>query len=150
MDFSILHHSYRFRTTKDDNEYGKWDYITYNLVFTAYNPAFKDMCMGLSAEWKRVLVTKDKDKADAYLLGDQKNESERDRIFIKAWEYQFPHVVYNEKFDYFQLRDYLQDNPATRGIIAYIEDLKRGMSYGRFVPYNSLYSCVYNLQNWWD
>lgn len=152
MEFSILHHSYRNKRTSNTNRYGKWDYIVYNLVFTAYDPHFKQMCINLAAEWKRVLVVKDKDKADEYLLKsiEEHSDAERDRIFFKAWEYQSPHLVYNEKFDVFQLRDCIQDNPATRGIIAYIEDLKNGISYGRFVPYSSLYSCVYNLQYWWD
>ena len=63
MEFSILHHSYRYKTTSDDNKYGKWDYIVYNLVFTAYDSHLKQMCLDLAAEWKRVLVAKDKDKA---------------------------------------------------------------------------------------
>lgn len=152
MEFTILHHSYRFKTTSNENKYGKWDYIVYNLIFTAHDQYFKGMCVDLAAEWKRVLVTKDKDKADEYLLKsiEEHSDAERNKIFFKAWEYQSPHLVYNEKFDVFQLRDYIQDNPATRGTIAYIEDLKRGITYGRFTPFSSLYSCVHNLQYWWD
>jgi hypothetical protein len=158
MEFEITHHSYRFKATSKDNKYGQWDYIVYNVVFAAYDPNFKNMCLDLSSDWKRVLVAKDKEKAERYFDGLEfengnivnKNGLERDKVFMKAWEHQLPHLVYHEKFDVFQLRDYIQDNPATRGIIAYIEDLKNGISYGHFVPYSSLYSCVYNLQYWWD
>lgn len=163
MEFEILHHSYRFKTTSDDNKYGKWDYIVYNLVFAAYDPNLKQMCLELASDWKRVLVTKDKDKAEKYFDGlvtvetddggvnyENKYGLERDKVFMKAWEHQFPHLVYHEKFDVFQLRDYIQDNPATRGIIAYINDLKNGISYGHFVPHSSLYACIHNLQLWWD
>lgn len=148
--FAILHHSARYKQTTNQN--GDWTFVDYNLVFSAYNVDFKKMCIDLSSEWNEKVYVQDKELANRYLLGEGIDGLNRDEIFIKGWEYQFPHLVYIEKFDVFQFRDYIQDNPVTRGIITYIDNLKDRIVYGNkyIEPYSVFYACLNNLQYWWD
>lgn len=160
--FTILHHSARYKeTTKQTSN---WTFIDYNLVFTAQNSTFKKMCHELCSEWVEKIYVQDKNVAEKYFDGLETRRDEntgewvsyneeglkRDDIFFRGWEHQFPHFVYNEKFDTFQFRDYLQDNPVTRGIITYIDNLKDRIVYGHCEPFSAFYSCLNNLQYWWD
>ncbi len=148
--FAILHHSARYKQTTNQN--GDWTFVDYNLVFSADNVEFKKMCNELCSEWIEKVYVQDKGLANRYLMGEGIDGLNRDEIFIKGWEYQFPHLVYIEKFDVFQFRDYIQDNPVTRGIITYIDNLKDRIVYGnKYIdPYSVFYACLNNLQYWWD
>lgn len=163
--FTILHHSARYKQTTNQN--GDWTFIDYNLVFSADNVDFKMMCTQLCSDWVERLYVQDKELADRYLKDVEirkddddaddwvpyhKDGLNRDEIFIKGWEHQFPHLIYIEKFDVFQFRDYIQDNPVTRGIITYIDNLKDRIVYGNkyIEPYSVFYACLNNLQYWWD
>jgi len=59
-------------------------------------------------------------------------------------------LSYNEKFDVFRFHEYLQHNPATTGILNFIDELKEGKSYGITCDYNQFYSCLKSLEFWWD
>lgn len=161
--FTILHHSARYKQTTNQSE--NWAFIDYNLVFSADNVEFKKMCNELCSDWIEKVYVQDKELGDRYLNGVEmyrddvgnliphhKDGLTRDEIFIKGWEYQFPHLIYIKNSDVFQFRDYIQDNPVTRGIISYIDNLKDKVVYGNkyIQPYSAFYACLNNLQYWWD
>jgi hypothetical protein len=59
-------------------------------------------------------------------------------------------MSYNEKFDVFRFHEYLQHNPATTGILHFIDELKEGKSYGICCDWNQFYSCLRSLEFFWD
>lgn len=60
-------------------------------------------------------------------------------------------LSYNEKFDFFQLREYFQDTPVVRGIIQYLQDMKDGKPNPSRTAYShQLISTLENLCWWWD
>lgn len=179
-DFTILHHSYKLKWASgeklakilDEDEINDWQYYCYNLVFRA-SGELKEMCMEDTKKWKKGRVCIDTKKYDEYLNGLEinwnkkeeiidgksyypigfKNNSgiDRDSLFVSGYIENFsPFLVYREKFDVFQFREYLQYHPATTGIIQLIEDLKNGRSYGIQASSSQLYSAIKSLEGFWD
>lgn len=158
----------------DEDTVPDWQYYVYNLVFRASNE-FKPMCMNDTLNWKKGRVCIDTEKYDQYIdslsfrcLKDQKIEDEKgnpyyevklesdmdidpDTLYVKGHIENFsPFLVYIPKFDVFQFREYLQYNPATQGIIQFIEELKSGCNYGITANYSQFYSCLKALEGFWD
>lgn len=150
-----------------------WQYYTYNLVFRAKNE-FKEMCMSDTLNWKDGRVCIDTEGYDKYIDGlsmswdreeilhadgkpyhEVKIENgsgiDRDSLFVKGKiENISPFLIYIEKFDVFQFREYLQYNPATEGILKFIDELKTGCNYGITANYSQFYSCLKALEGFWD
>lgn len=157
----------------DEDEIPDWQYYIYNLVFRA-SGEFKEMCMEDTKKWKQGRVCIDTEKYDEYINGIEfhwnkkeeenidgesyipvkfKNNSgiDKNTLFVNGYlENISPFLVYHDKFDVFQLREYFQYHPATTGIIQMIEDLKNGRSYGIQASYSQFYSCIKSLEYWWD
>lgn len=175
-DFKILHHSYRVKWASGQKmseivgeEVNDWQYYVYNLVFRA-SGELKEMCMEDTKKWKMGRVCVDTEKYDEYIRGlefDWNNNDEKksyilvkfkntsgidkSTLFVNGYlENISPFLVYREKFDVFQLREYFQYHPATTGIIQMIEDLKNGCNYGIQANYSQFYSCLKALEYWWD
>lgn len=179
-DFEILHHSYRIKWAsgqklsqiiKDDVE--DWQYYIYNLVFRASGD-LKKMCMEDTKKWKKGEVCIDTQKYNEYIDGIKLNFNDKETklvdnekchpititnnsgidrksLFVKGYIQNIsPFLIYREKFDVFQFREYLQYHPATTGIIQMIEDLKNKKSYGIQSSYSHFYSALKSLEYWWD
>lgn len=158
-----------------DEEVNDWQYYVYNLVFRA-SGELKKMCIEDTKEWKKGEVCIDTEKYDEYISGIEfdwnKNENEselvngkvcypvkfknnsgidRDSLLVKGYTQNIsPFLIYHEKFDVFQLREYFQYHPATTGIIQLIEDLKNGYNYGIQASYSQFYSAIKSLEGFWD
>lgn len=179
-NFEILHHSYRVKCSSGEKlsdileeEILPWKYYVYNLVFRA-SGELKEMCMNDTKKWKEGRVCIDTKKYDEYLNGIEFNWNHKDEIDVEGKSYIpvttintsgidknslfvngyleniSPFLIYHEKFDVFQFREYLQHHPATTGIIQMIEELKNGNSYGIQASYCQFYSCLRSLENFWD
>jgi hypothetical protein len=59
-------------------------------------------------------------------------------------------MSYNEKFDVFRFHEYVQHNPATTGILNFIDELKEGKSYGITCGYNQFFGALKALEFFWD
>lgn len=162
---------------EEADEFPDWQYYTYNLVFRA-SGEFKKICLQETQKWKETSVCIDTEKYDEYIDGiefdfgdketrepvgeyngepyyplNMKNNSgiDRDSLFVKGHIENFStFLIYIEKFDVFQFRDYLQYNPATIGILKFIDELKDGKSYGITCSYNQFYGCLKSLEFFWD
>lgn len=179
-DFVILHHSYRLKWASGKNlseilhEDGidDWQYIVYNLVFRASNE-LKEMCLKDTQKWKEGRVCIDTEKYDEYidsisidwnynetLINGEKcypvtikssSNIDKSSLFVNGYIENFsPFLVYHEKFDVFQFKEYLQYNPATMGILKFIDELKNDCSYGIAANYSQFYSCLKALEGFWD
>jgi len=60
-------------------------------------------------------------------------------------------LQYSEKFNCYQMREYFQDNPVTRGMIQYLQDMKDGKpNECRSCYYEQFLNTLENLCWWWD
>lgn len=158
-----------------EEEVEDWQYYIHNLVFRATDE-FKEMCLLDTAQWRETRVCIDTKKYEEYLDGlkfnldedkvqvgewngeptyewKPKNTSGIDRssLFITGYTDNYSSfLTYNEKFDVFRFHEYLQYNPATTGILKFIDELKDGASYGITCDYNQFYSCLKSLEYFWD
>jgi hypothetical protein len=159
----------------EDSDVPDWQYYVLNLVFRATGD-FKEMCMLDTKDWKETKVCIDTDKYEQYLNGLTHEFSEdrepvgeyngqptyewttvnnsgidRSSLFVMGYVDNYSSFLsYNEKFDVFRVHEYLQHNPATIGILQFIDQLKEGKSYGVTCDYNQFYSCIKSLEFWWD
>jgi Golgi nucleoside diphosphatase len=168
-EFEILHFSYRPSICEKTGH--SW-YIL-NLVFRAYDEFFIKQCLKESKEWTKIEVTTDIIKAQDYLdkliieftddkveyngekahkvIIDSNSEYKRDEVFIDGYEYHMnPLLKYKEKFDIFQYREFIQINPATKGIISYIEDIKASPVNSRFLDFSQFLCSIKALDLFWD
>lgn len=157
-----------------EEEINDWQYFTYNLVFRASGD-LKDMCMEDSKKWKKGRVCIDPEKYDEYIFGLEfdfsrkesevidsrtcypvkfKNKSgiDKESLFVNGYLENFsPFLIYNEKFDVFQFREYFQYHPATVGTIKFIDEMKNGPTkYGITSESSQFYSCLKALEGFWD
>jgi len=168
----------KLHLSKDEgDEFPDWQYFRHNLVFRA-SDEFKEMCLQDTQKWKQVSVCIDTEKYDEYIAGTEfdfgdeetrepigeyngqsyyplniKNNSgiDRDSLFIKGYTDNYSSfLTYIEKFDVFRFYEYLQYNPATIGILKFIDELKEGKSYGITCSYNQFYACLKSLEYFWD
>ncbi len=159
----------------DEDEVPDWKYYVYNLVFRA-SGNLKEMCMKDTQKWKEEKVCIDTEKYDEYIRGLSLNYGEltseklneksysyypvefennsgidRESLFVQGYLDNFsPFLIYIDKFDVFQFREYIQYNPATTGIIQFIEELKHECNYGITANYSQFYSCLKALEGFWD
>lgn len=167
-EFEILHFSHR---TKICPETGHSWYIL-NLIFRAHDEFFIKQCLRESSDWNKTEITCDIDKAKDYLdnihlefvndtdysdeharkvVISSNSKYQKEEVFIQGYEYHMnPLLKYNEKFDFFQYKDYIQVNSATKGIISYIEEIKNGPVNSRFLDYCQFLCAIKALDLFWD
>jgi hypothetical protein len=75
------------------------------------------------------------DREDVYLKGYQRNESMM--------------LQYIEKFNVFRFYEFFEINPATKGIIEYIEELRKLNNPDQYHSGQFL-RAIKSLENWWD
>ena len=160
---------------EEGDEIPDWQYYILNLVFRASGD-FGEMCLAETKKWKETKFCIDPEKYDEYInglehdFGDDRepvgewngeptyewktiNHSGIDRssLFVTGYTDNYSSFLsYNEKFDVFRFHEYLQHNPATTGILHFIDELKEGKSYGITCDYNQFYGALKSLEFWWD
>ena len=160
---------------EEGEEFEDWQYYILNLVFRASGD-FRKMCITETKKWKETKFCIDTEKYDEYInglehdFGDDRepvgewngeptyewktiNHSGIDRssLFVTGYTDNYSSFLsYNEKFDVFRFHEYLQHNPATTGILHFIDKLKEGESYGITCDYNQFYGALKSLEFWWD
>jgi hypothetical protein len=163
--------------TKEEDEFEDWQYYIHNLIFRATGE-FREMCMTETKKWKEIKICIDTEKYDEYITGTEfdfgdketrepvgeyngepyyplniKNNSgiDRESLFVSGFTDNYSSFLsYNEKFDVFRFHEYVQHNPATTGILQFIEELKEGKSYGICCDWNQFYCCLKSLEYFWD
>lgn len=168
QDPQILHLSYRESTS--DSEY-KW--LRVNIVFKVLDEHDKIVCDAESSEWTKTSLWEVEDPEKIYLhfLNTRMKWSEPDEngtttlekwitepeydISDKkrnGWESNFDQLLTKiDKFDVYRYHDYVEDNPATRGALKMLEDLKQeGKNTSRFVDFSMLIRSLRVLNTFWD
>ena len=163
--------------TKEEDEFEDWQYYIHNLIFRATGE-FREMCMTETKKWKEIKICIDTEKYDEYITGTEfdfgdketrepvgeyngepyyplniKNNSgiDRESLFVSGFTDNYSSFLsYNEKFDVFRFHEYVQHNPATTGILQFIEELKEGKSYGICCDWNQFYAAMKSLEYFWD
>ncbi len=163
--------------TKEEDKFEDWQYYIHNLIFRATGE-FREMCMTETKKWKEIKICIDTEKYDEYITGTEfdfgdketrepigeyngepyyplniKNNSgiDRESLFVSGFTDNYSSFMsYNEKFDVFRFHEYVQHNPATTGILHFIDDLKDGKSYGICCDWNQFYAAMKSLEFWWD
>ena len=163
--------------TKEEDEFEDWQYYIHNLIFRATGE-FREMCMTETQKWKEIKICIDTEKYDEYITGTEfdfgdketrepvgeyngepyyplniKNNSgiDRESLFVSGFTDNYSSFLsYNEKFDVFRFHEYVQHNPATTGILQFIEELKEGKSYGICCDWNQFYCCLKSFEYFWD
>ena len=158
----------------ETDEFPDLDYYICNLIFRATGE-LKQMCEEECKKWKETKFCIDPEKYDEYLEGvthdfeEIEGESyngeplytwetinntgiDRSSLFVTGYTDNYSSFLsYNEKFDVFRFHEYLQANPATDGLLKFIEELKEGKKhYGICCDYNQFYSCLKSLEFFWD
>lgn len=82
-----------------------------------------------------IVNTEGIEREDVYIKGYQRNES----LMLQ----------YIEKFDVFRFYEFFEINPATKGIIEYIEELKELNNPDQYHA-GQLLRAIKSLENWWD
>ena len=162
-------------TKEEGEEFEDWQYYILNLVFRASGD-FKQMCLEETKKWKKTQVCIDTEKYDEYLnelehdfcddrepVGEWNGQPtyewktinhsgiDRSSLFVTGYTDNYcSFMSYNEKFDVFRFHEYLQHNPATTGILHFIDKLKEGKSYGITCDYNQFFACLKALEYFWD
>jgi hypothetical protein len=151
------------------DEFPDWNYYICNLVFRATGE-LKDLCMAETAKWKETKFCIDPEKYDEYLKGVEHDFEEiegktyngeplyewktinntgidRSSLFVTGYTDNYSSFMYyNEKFDVFRFHEYLQANPATDGLLKFIEELKEGKRhYGICCGYHQFFSAMKSL-----
>lgn len=158
----------------NENEFPDWQYFIYNLVFRATGE-FREMCITETKQWKETKFCIDPEKYDEYIKGVEHDFVEiecesyngeplyswetinntgidRSSLFMTGYTDNYSSFLsYNEKFDVFRFHEYLQYNPATIGLLKFIDELKEGQKqYGICCDYNQFYACLKSLEFFWD
>jgi len=157
---------------EEGDEFPDWQYYVLNLVFRASGD-FRGMCLDETKKWKETKFCIDPEKYDEYIDGLEHDFSEecgeyngeptykwntinnsgidRSSLFVTGYTDNYcSFLSYNEKFDVFRFHEYLQHNPATTGILNFIDELKEGKSYGISCDYNQFFGCLRALEFFWD
>lgn len=175
--FEIIHLS--FRKKLSESMYGgPVNYYCGNIVFRLTDPNAKcrmDYCLEKNEELR---VAPDLELMEKYYEDlhfkfediDEEDENgnkfkkceilnkygiEDEDVFIRAYRRNMTplhdFVQYNEKFDCYQMREYFQDTPVTRGIMQYLQDMKDGKpNPSRTVYHEQFLNTLENLCWWWD
>lgn len=78
------------------------------------------------------------------------NDIEREEVYTKGYQENWNTMLkYIEKFDVFQFYEYFEINPASKGIIEYIEEL-RGIYNPDEYHADQLFRALKSLELWWD
>ena len=78
------------------------------------------------------------------------NGIQRENVYISGYKKnEYMMLRYIEKFDVFRFYEFFEINPATQGIIQYIENLK-GMYSNDTYYADQLLRCIKSLEPWWD
>lgn len=177
--FKILHLS--FRKKLSESMYGgPVNYYVGNIVFRLTDESAISRMKYYLQENEEIRVAPDEDLLNKYFedlhfVFDDEEEHEVDGevekytplnivnkngikdedVFIRAHRrntaplHEF--IEYNEKFNYYQMREYFQDTPVVRGIIQYLQDMKDGKSNpSRTVYHEQFLTTLENLCWWWD
>ena len=162
-------------TKEKGDEFPDWQYYIHNLIFRATGE-FREMCMIETKNWKEIKICIDTEKYAEYLdglehdFGDERepvgewngeptyewnpiNNSgiDRESLFVSGYTDNYSSFLsYNEKFDVFRFYEYIQHNPATTGILQFIDELKEGTSYGISCDWNQFYATMKSLEYFWD
>lgn len=168
QDPQILHLSYR--ENREDAEY-RW--LRVNIVFRVFDEHDRAVCDAESSEWTRTYLWEvdEPEKITLHFANTRIKWSEPDEngnSALEKWitepEYDISHTKREgwqsnfdsllrkvEKFDVYRYSDYVEDNPATRGALAMLENLKEdGTTTSRFVPFSTLIRCLRVLNVFWD
>lgn len=165
--------SEKLSISEEEEDFPDWQYYIHNLVFRA-SGEFKEICLNEIKPWIETKVCIDPDKYDKYLEGLVHNFEktddisydgqplfvwnpintsgiDRESLFVTGYKDNYSSFLsYNEKFDVFRFHEYLQYNPATTGLLKFIDELKEGKSYGITCDYNQFYSTLKSLEFFWD
>jgi hypothetical protein len=159
----------------NEDEFEDWQYYILNLVFKA-SGEFREMCLEETKKWKETKFCIDPEKYDEYIDGLEHDFSDdrepvgewngeptyewktinhsgidRSSLFVSGYTDNYcSFLSYNEKFDVFRFHEYLQHNPATTGILKFIDELKEGKSYGICCDWNQFFAAMKSLEFWWD
>ena len=157
----------------ESDEFPDWDYYICNLIFRATGE-LKRLCEDECKKWKETKVCIDTEKYDEYIHGvdhefveiegssyngeplyrwETINNTGIDRssLFMTGYTDNYSSFLsYNEKFDVFRFHEYVQHNPATTGILQFIDELKEGKSYGICCDYHQFFSAMKALEFFWD
>jgi hypothetical protein len=166
-DPKILHLS--SRENSSDSEY-RWLHV--NIVFKVYGACDKIACSGLTEPWKkttlyevenseaidkfyetRVMKFEPIPNTDLSTLVESYVDPEHDIRHLKrvGWSYNDNYLNYIEKFDVFWFREYVEDNPVSRGALQLLQGLKEGKgNASRFVPFSTLSRSISALHTFWD
>jgi hypothetical protein len=144
-----------------------------NLVFKVSDELDRVACQGKAKEWSTTSIYEVDDaekihnhflhtrlefeemegsnfsKLTSSLTDPEYDISDKKRVGLSLNPfYTLQHV---EKFDVFVFKDYVEDNPVTRGALSMLEDLKnQGKTSSRFVAFSTLIRCVDTLHIFWD
>jgi len=164
--FEILHFSIRY-----PKAVMQYPFFVHNIVWRAHDKEFKDYCIGLTEDWQRTEVVFDTQLAEEYIDGldfsideidnqfgygkveiKQKDGLRRDAVFHRAYQRQFPFVVYIEKFDCFRAWGYTESNAITHACAHEIRmlQLNERLYNGRFVAWCHFRRVVETMDRFWD
>ncbi len=78
------------------------------------------------------------------------NNLEKEDVYTKGYEANWSRFFeYNEKFDCFRFYEYFKINSVTKGIIEYLEELKRIENPDTYHS-EQFYHALKCLEHWWD
>lgn len=164
----ILHLSYR--ESGPDSEY-KW--LRVNVVFKVFDEHDRITCDCESSEYTATSLWEVEDpeainlhfmhtrmkwskpdksggsRLEKWVTDPAYDISDRRRT---GWQSNFDQFITKvEKFDAYRYSDYVEDNPATRGALSILEQLKTGdYDQSRFVPFSALIRSLRVLNTFWD
>lgn len=167
-DPQILHLSHRKGSSDPDY---KWFKV--NIVFRVFDEYHISQCDNEAAEWTKSYLyevddpekitlhfshTRIKwskpDKNGTTTLTDWITDPKYDISDKKrdGWQTNFCQLLTKiEKFNVYRYYDFVEDNPATRGALAMLEELKtQKTNDSRFVPFSTLMRSLRTLDAFWD
>ena len=165
----ILHLSYR--ESSSNSEY-KW--LKVNVVFRVFDEYEKGNCDADASDWTKTYLWEVEDPEVIHLhfantkmewteaskgslsrLKDFVTDPQYDISHLKrsGWQSNFDQLLTKvKKFENtYRYHEYVEDNPATRGALAILEDIKSNKkSRSRFVLFSSLIRSLRVLNTFWD
>lgn len=137
-----------------------------NIVFRPSTNDFRGMCKLESDDWRITKATTEPEKVDEYFLNISIRRGEKvgelyqmdvksnvdfeiDDIYKSAYIINDKQLIYNEKFDFYQYREFIMINSASDGIFNYIKELASLDSSSIFHG-NQLLSSIKALDFYWD
>lgn len=106
---------------------------------------------GILEEWKKEKEKEDFDENELIPINIvNKDGIEREDVYIKGYQRNESMMLnYIEKFDVFRFYEFFEINPATDGIIKYIEELRNIENPDQYYA-GQLLRAIKSLENWWD